>query len=136
MTRIGAVAFTLWGLLHVAGGISILFALLDGPASGFAMYQGHEGSYTGLSGAILGYFAFLLLCIGAAAAFIGIRFNWRNSKAGLAANTVLVGLTDLGLVIFLLVPGYVALAEASLGLGLFLVGAIAGGIACQAEHGE
>jgi hypothetical protein len=133
-SKIGAIAFVLWGILHVVGSSAILFALLDGPASGFAVYQYSVGEYTALSGAILGYLAFMLLCIGAAVAVIGIRFNWRNSQSGLAANTALAGLTEVGLVIFLLIPGFVGFAEASLGLALLAVGVVAGGRACQAEH--
>lgn len=133
VTWIGAVAFMLWGLLHVIGGASILFALLEGPANGYSVYQNHDGNYTALSGAILGYFAFLLLCIGGAVFITGLKYNWHNSQTGLAVNTALAGITDVGLVIFLLLPGFVTMVEASLGLLLLVIGAIAGGIACNSR---
>lgn len=35
--RAGAVAFALWGALHIAGGAAILAALRHGPDAGFAV---------------------------------------------------------------------------------------------------
>ena len=123
LSKAGAVAFVLWGLLHVAGGGMILSALSNGPGEGFAIYQNHEGTYTPLAGAILAYFAFLIVSIGAAAALVGVFLNWRNSGWGLAINTTMIGVTDIGLVIFLLSPGFVTVGEASIGIVLFVVGA-------------
>ena len=129
--RIGAVFFVLWGLLHIVGGGAILAAAAGGAEAGYAIYQNSAGPFPPVAGAILSYFAFQLVWLGALVAAIGATLNWRNSALGLALNTALAGLTDLGLVIFLAVPGYVSWPEAAIGIVLFLVAAVAGGIGCR-----
>ncbi len=133
-TKIGAVCFVLWGLLHIVGGGAILMAVGESPAQGFAVYEESTAAYTELAGSVLGYLAYSLVWLGIVVTFVGIRHNWNNSEAGLALNTVLVGLTDLGLVVFLIVPGFVGWGEASPGLVLFAGGVIFGGIGCQSAH--
>lgn len=133
-TKLGAGSFILWGLLHLAGGLAILSANLSNPGEGFSVYQNVSDNYDPLSSSILNYFAFLLLCIGGAVAFIGIRWNLRNSQTGLAINTAITTLVEIGLIFFLLLPGFVNVVEASFGLSLFLLAVIFGGIACNTEH--
>lgn len=132
--KIGAVFFVLWGLLHIVGGGAILAAVADSPSQGFAVYEESSAVYTELAGAVLGYLAYGLVWIGALVTYVGVRYNWQNSSNGLALNTVLVGLTDLGLVIFLIWPGFVSWGEASPGLLLFAGGVVFGGLACNAAH--
>ena len=131
--QIGAVCFVLWGLLHLAGGSMILISLSESPDKGFAYYQHSEAPFPGLAGSVLGYLSYFVLWLGALVAFIGVRYNWRNHECGLALNTLLVLLTEIGLVIFLILPGYVPWTEASPGLLLLLAGSVFGGIACQAK---
>lgn len=130
----GAVCFVLWGALHVVGGGMLLLALQQGPEAGFAAYRAPEAAYSALAGAILGYFAYGLVCIGGAVAVIAVRLNWKNSQSGLAANTVLIGLTEVGLILFLLIPGYVPFAQALPGLLLLAGALVMGGLACSREH--
>lgn len=132
--RVGAVAFGLWGLLHLAGGATILLALTDDPAAGFAVYQGAAASYDALAGQILAYLAFILGIAGLAVIAIAILLNWRNSAPGLAINTAIAGVLDLGLIIFLALPGFVTWPEAFLGIGLLIAGAVLGGIGCRAPN--
>lgn len=132
--RVGAVFFILWGLLHVVGGASILLAAIESPAAGYASYGEHADSYTELAGGVLAYLAYGFVWIGVLATIIGLRYNWANSQQGLALNTVLVGATDLGLVLFLVLPGFMSWIEASPGLLLFIGGAVFGGIACSSAH--
>ena len=132
--KIGAVFFILWGLLHILGGGAILIAVGESPAQGFAVYQESSAAYTELAGSILGYLAYSFVWIAIVVTVIGVRYNWQNSQNGLALNTALVGLTDLGLIIFLVLPGFVSWGEAAPGLVLFAGGALFGGIACQSAH--
>jgi uncharacterized iron-regulated membrane protein len=134
--KIGAVSFVLWGLLHIVGGTAILMAVGESPANGFAVYEESTAAYTELAGSVLGNLAYSFIWIGVVVTFVGVRYNWHNSQAGLMLNTALVGLTDLGLIIFLILPGFVGWGEASPGLVLFAAGAIFGGIACQSSDGE
>lgn len=132
--RIGATFFILWGLLHVAGGMSILWAVSESPEQGFAIYEKSSAPYTLLAGSILSYLAYSLVWIGVIVTIVGIRYNWNNNRYGLMINTTLIGMTDLGLIAFLVLPGFVSWAEAASGL-LLLVGAVIfGGVACRSEH--
>ena len=133
LAKIGAVCFVLWGVLHLAGGSMILLSLSESPEKGFAYYQHSEGPFPGLAGSVLGYLSYSVLWLGALVTFIGVRYNWQNHERGLALNTLLVLLTEIGLVIFLILPGYVPWAEASPGLLLLVAGGACGGIACQAK---
>lgn len=134
--KIGAVFFVLWGILHIVGGGAIIAAAAESPAQGFAIYERSSADYTELAGAILSYFAYGLGWIGVLVTYIAVRYNWHNSANGLALNTVLVGLTDLGLIIFLVWPGFLSWGDASPGLVLFAGGVVFGGLACSAAHTE
>ena len=130
--RTGAVLFILWGLIHIAGGGTIIAATLQGAEAGYAIYQNSAGNYPAIAGNALAYLAYFFVCAGVATVAIGATLNWRNSELGLAINTTIAGITDLGLVIFFAVPGYVSWLEASIGILLFFGAAILGGWACNA----
>ncbi|WP_297590183.1 hypothetical protein [Roseibium sp.] len=132
--KLGAIGFGLWGLLHIAGAGFILFtAIFDGPAIGYAVY-GHDGTHLpGATGAVLAYFSYLLALSGAVVLGVAAKMNWSNSQAGLAINTASVALVELGLILFLIVPGYLSLFEALPGFVFFAMGAIFGGIACKRD---
>lgn len=129
--KVGAVLFVLWGLLHILGGAIILMAVGESPAQGYAIYQESSTPYSELAGAVLGYLAYSFIWIAVVVTVIGIRYNWNNSEQGLMLNTALVGLTDLGLVIFLVLPGFVSYGEAAPGLLLFVAAVVFGGMGCR-----
>jgi hypothetical protein len=133
LARIGAAAFGLWGLLHAAGGLMILNGLRAGPEGGFALYRTSAGPYPELAGSILGYLAFAFVAVGLAVLAIAARGNWRNGETALALNSGLVLVTEAGLILFLLIPGHVGLAEALPGFALALLGIVTGGKACRME---
>lgn len=134
LSRYGGIAFVLWGLLHLVGGMTIDLAFLSGGSNaGYALYGFYGPELPAVTGAILGYFGFLISMSGLIVIYVAIRHNWRNSENGLAANTGVVLLIEVGLVLFLLVPGHVGLSEALPGLMLFIAGATLGGIACRRE---
>lgn len=136
MARIGAALFVAWGLIHILGGATILAAAADSAEAGFAAYRNSGGSYNELSGAVLGYFAYLLIVAGIIVAFVGVTRNWKNDQGGLAFNTVFIGLIEAGLIWFMVLPGYVGWGEASVGLVPFVVATVVSGIACQSAHGN
>ncbi|HNP37302.1 MAG TPA: hypothetical protein PKK10_15755 [Woeseiaceae bacterium] len=133
--KIGAVLFALWGLLHIVGGAAILLAALESPDQGFAYYRAPDASYSTLAGNVLAYLAFGFVWIGAVVSFVGIRYNFRNSYHGLMLNTALVGFTDLGLLLFLVMPGHLGWLDAAPGLLLFVGAALFGGMACRSTLG-
>ncbi len=126
LARSSAILFGLWGLLHLAGGAAILAALTSGPADGYSLYQQSGGDYPALAGAILAYLAFIILVSGLAVTVLSVRMSWRNEDLGLFANLVIAGLLDLGLITFLVIPGFVSWPEAGIGLVLLVAGAVTG----------
>lgn len=133
-SRISAALFILWGLLHIAGGGGIMLAASGSPEAGFAFYRAPPADYNELAGNVLAYLAFGFAWIGAVVTFIGYRYNLRNSQEGLMLNTALVGFTDVGLVLFLVLPGFLSWGAASPGLVLFVGAVLFGGIACRSAH--
>lgn len=134
IARAGATLLIAWGALHVLGGGMILSGLATDAETGFSVYQNSDGNYPALAGNVLGYFAYLLICISVAVIAIGILYNWKNSQGGLAVNTAIIIAVEIGLVVFLVFPGFVPIAEASVGFVLAAVGIVLSGIACSREH--
>jgi hypothetical protein len=124
LARLGAVLFAAWGLLHVAGGLAIF-------QDGYAAYRGGAAQHAPIADAILMYLAYMFIVVGLAVTAVGATLGWNNSHLGLAINTALIGLTDLGLVVFLVVPGFVSWGEAAIGLGLFAFAIVPATIACR-----
>ncbi len=131
--KIAAVFYVLWGIIHVLGGFMMLSAANDGVNS-FVKAQ------TGLNHAVIldtsanqntlgvisakGVFLFHsynLIWIGIIVAVIAIRMNWKNSLPGYWLNLGLVGFTDIGLIIFIIVPGIMSISDAWIGPFLFVV---------------
>lgn len=127
LARTGAACFVMWGLLHIAGGLAIF-------ATGFEAYGQSGAAIPPLAHAILQYFALLLIAIALASVYIGVRFNWKNSATGLAANTVLIATTEVGLIAFLILPGHVTWIEASPGFVLFAAALACSTLACRNAH--
>lgn len=121
--RVGAAFYVLWGIVHVLGGFAILTAA-DVPAK-MAMQATAlaPDSFTGADdaalGAVLSYHGFDLVWIGLFAIILGGGLTWRNSLFGYWLNTAVIGAVELGLVVFLLAPGYMRVTDGGIGLGLF-----------------
>jgi hypothetical protein len=126
LALMGAALFMLWGAVHVIGGIMVF-------VTGFATYQNSVGPFPEVANRVLAYFSHLVAVIGAVVLAIGWYSNRRNSPQGLALNTALVGLTDLGFVLHLVVPGHVSFAEASIGIILFAAALVPAAMACRSN---
>lgn len=118
-SKISGVFFILWGAVHIVGGLAIMTAALGEPAAGYAAYDAPPADYPTLAGAALAYLAYGFAWVGAVVAAVGVLRNWKNSPAGFVLNTALVGFTDLGLVVFFLLPGYLGWGQGMIGIGLF-----------------
>ena len=133
--RAGAVFYALWGLLHVAGGASLLAQGLADPAAGLrAMATGAGTGAFGngpgaVTGALFTYHSFNLVWLGLLVTALALVFNWRNSAAGFWLNLSIVGAVDLGLVWTMMKPGYIPVSQGGIGVGLFLAAALCSGIA-------
>lgn len=113
--KIGAIFYVLWGILHVIGGGAILTAenvnaqlAMFGTAVPAEQLPPNPGEvvHAGLS-----FHAFNLTWLGILALLVGVFLNWKNSRLGYWLNLGVVGAADLGLFVFLIIPGYMALAD-------------------------
>lgn len=113
--KIGAIFYVLWGILHVIGGSAILTA--ESASAQLAMFgtavpaeqlppNPGEIVHAGLS-----FHAFNLAWLGILTLLVGVFLNWKNSRLGYWLNLGVVGAADIGLFIFLIIPGYMALAD-------------------------
>lgn len=123
--RLGAVFYALWGLLHVLAGYGMLVV---GPDEKLELLTTRPLPDVGLPGALapvvdagLAFHAYNLLWFGLVSLIVAVTLNWRNSRAGYWVNLVLVGFDDLGLIVFLILPGHLTFAEAGLGPLLYLL---------------
>ena len=90
--RAGAVFYVLWGLLHLyAAWLGFELAATEGV--GMVQAKLYQNAWN------LGYIALFSIAIGAA-------LNWRNSAIGYWLNIVTVSVTDIGFIIFVLLPGH------------------------------
>ncbi|HXI22006.1 MAG TPA: hypothetical protein VNH46_13010 [Gemmatimonadales bacterium] len=130
--RAGAVFYALWGLLHVAGG-AVQLATLRGHggialtrliASGRPLDPG-VGTVPDAAAAFMGMGAFNILWIGLLVTVVAVTLNRRNSRLGYWLNLGIVGATDLGLLVALLLPGTMAWSDGGLGLGLYFAALVA-----------
>ncbi|MEX0956791.1 MAG: hypothetical protein WDZ83_16465 [Rhizobiaceae bacterium] len=90
--KLGAIFYVLWGLLHLYAAW-LGFELAAGEGVGMAQAKLYQNAWN------LGYIALFSIAIGAA-------FNWRNSTIGYWLNIVTVSATDIGFIIFVLLPGH------------------------------
>lgn len=126
--KIGAVFYVLWGIIHIFGGIAILTAetpnvqlAMFGTAVPADMLPANPGEVVH---ATLSFHAFNLMWFGIFALLVGVLMNWRNSRLGYWLNFGIVGVADLGLFIFLILPGHMAVADGSPGPVLWILALI------------
>lgn len=131
--RIAAVAYLLWGLVHVAGGGAMLNAALAGPDTFLPMLTGNGnavlmethasgGNFALLSATeVFAFHSFNIIWIGIVVCIVAVRMNWKNSGTGYWFNMALVGFADAGLILFMVAPGVMSISDAWIGPLLFTV---------------
>lgn len=110
LTRLGAIAYFIWGALHVLAGWKI-FAMAATVSGDLVQGRLQQAGWN-------------LICIAIGAMVIAATMNWRQSVAGYWLNLVLISATDLGFVFFLLAPGRTDLAEGLVGPAFWIVGLV------------
>lgn len=125
--KTGAIFYALWGILHIVGAGALLLELRS---NGVTSMLAAIGSATppsevpqltsGLVGAVLAYYAWNLLWIGAFVLVVAAWLNWKNSPTGYWLNLTVVSAVDLGLIVLLLIPDYMAWSDGMMGILLWL----------------
>lgn len=108
--RIGAVIYVLWGVLHINAALKV--------------YQLGETLELGMVQGRLFQSAWNLLFFAVVAMVVAALFNWRNSRWGYWINLVTVSATDVGFILFILIPGYLSPWPGALGPLFWVLGVI------------
>lgn len=123
--RIGVIFYCVWGLLHIAGGLSIMYAANETEQIAIQASARPIAEFSGISSdavaGIINYHAFNLIWFGVFAIVVSIVLIWRNLQLGYWLNFLVLGSVEFGLVTFMLVPGNMKWIDGSIGLGLFFV---------------
>ncbi len=100
--KVGAALYVVWGLLHLRAAYEVY--QLASQLSERSMVSGRivQDAWN------LGWIALFAIVV-------GIWLNWRNSPVGYWSNLVVVSLTDIGFILTILLPGYIALVPGLMG---------------------
>lgn len=99
--KLGAVAYVLWGLLHL-NAARLVWQAGQGLETGFI-----QGRVLQLSWDLLFFATFSIV--------VALAMNWKNSRCGYWLNLVVVSAADIGFILFVLLPGHVPMNPAALG---------------------
>ena len=110
VSKIGTVFYVIWGILHlrVAHDVYVLaMSLQAGMAQGRLLQS-----------------AWNLIALALAAIIVSVSLNWKNNKIGYWVNLSIISVTDVGFILFILVPGYVPLFPGIAGPVFWILGLI------------
>jgi len=105
--KIGATLYVLWGLLHIEAARKV-YLLGQSLESGMVQGRIYQVALTLFAAAFIGI-------------FVGIFLNWKNSRLGYWLNLTVVSFTDIGFIVAILLPGYIALVPGALGPVLWIL---------------
>ena len=115
--KVGAVFYLLWGFVHIAGGMLMLNASSVDMGSYLQVLMGNQSAFTNVTATnelatsatrqVFAYHAFNLTWLGILVSVIAIVSNWKNQASGFWINLALVGLIDLGLIVYMVAPGVI-----------------------------
>jgi hypothetical protein len=111
MGQPGAVLYVLWGFLHLVAAYQV-FRLGRGQTSGMVQGRLYQNAWN-------------LACIAIGVIVIAVVYNWNNSLFGYWLNLVTTGVTDIGFVLFIIVPRYLPLRLSIPGPALWIAASIA-----------
>ncbi len=128
--QIAAVVYVLWGLIHIIGGAAMMSAAMQGPSTFLQMLSGNASEVFGAvqdrpglqaTTEVFAFHSFNIIWLGALAIIVALFLNWKNYRAGYWMNLAIVGFADLGLILFMVVPGVMSIADAWIGPALFAI---------------
>ncbi|MDN5205574.1 hypothetical protein QQ008_29590 [Fulvivirgaceae bacterium BMA10] len=126
--KIGAIFFILWGVLHVFGGGALMLSAttninehLQGTGTGASNEQLPNLMQETVVSGIASFHSFNLFWMGLLVTIIAVMLNWKGSKIGFWINLAITGMADLGLLLFLVGPGYMFWSDGLPGPILFIL---------------
>lgn len=109
-TLIGALFYLVWAALHIQAGLAVI-GLGDRIAAGMTQGRIYQDAWT-------------LLVAAAAVAVVSGLTMWRTSTAGYWVNVAVATVTDVGFILFVLVPGYMPLWPGLQGPACWILGTL------------
>jgi len=99
--KIGSISYIIWGLLHIVAAFeqSTLARSLE---PGLVQGKLNQGAWDLL------FFALFAITV-------ATKYNWKNDLLGYWLNLIVVSAADIGFIVFVLLPGHVALFPGILG---------------------
>lgn len=122
LARLGALSYIVWSVLHFQAARAVY-------QMGSAMAHSPEQSRVLQDAWNLFFFA-------VAALGIAVAMNWRNSRLGFWLNLAVVSVADAGFIVFVMIPGHVAMWPGMLGPIFWILGAVfsAAGVFWRSER--
>jgi len=106
-SKLGAVTYVLWGLLHIL--------------AARVVYQLSQTLEPGIVQGRIFQDAWNLLFFAVFSIVVAVMLNWKNSRLGYWLNLIVVSAGDIGFIVFILVPGYVPLVPGGIGPLLWIL---------------
>lgn len=110
LAKIGAVFYFLWGVVHIG--------------AAFEQFQTGKTLELGLVQGKINQGAWDLLFFALLAIVVAVRYNWTNERLGYWLNLIVVSAADIGFIVFVLLPGHVALFPGILGPVFWFAGLV------------
>jgi hypothetical protein len=108
--KLGAVAYVLWGLLHIQAA-RMVYMLGNSLDAGMVQGRVYQDAFNLL------FFAFFGIAV-------AVMYNWKNDRMGYWLNLVVVSAADIGFIIYVLLPGYVPMVPGAAGPVLWVLAVI------------
>ncbi len=105
--KLGAVAYVLWGLLHIQAA-RFVYVLGQSLEPGIIQGRIYQDAWNLLFFALFGI-------------VVAVTLNWKNSRLGYWLNLIVVSAGDIGFIVTIIVPGYVPLVPGGIGPLLWVV---------------
>lgn len=134
LSRIGAIFYILWGVLHIMLGIMILNINSNEGTVAMLAFFGlkdeiqltHEAA--NVMGSLGAQHAANLAIFGIIAIIIAVKLIWNRYPLGFWLNLIMIGLADIAFIIAFFIPGYIRGMAGVMGPALFILGAIFSGL--------
>jgi hypothetical protein len=110
LAKVGAISYIIWSLLHIGASLDE-FRLGSTLEPGLVQGKINQGAWD-------------LLFFALFAIVIAVKFNWKNDSLGYWLNLIVVSTADIGFIIFVLLPGHIAVFPGILGPIFWILGAV------------
>ncbi|MBW8051888.1 MAG: hypothetical protein FVQ77_16435 [Cytophagales bacterium] len=133
LSRIGAIFYVLWGILHIFLGGLVLYIYFTLGTPGMLSFFGLKDAEqlpaeaSKITGSLGAQHAANLAIFGTVAIIIALAGIWKNSPVAFWMNLIMVGFADVAFIFAFFIPGYIKGVEGIIGPLLFVLAALFSG---------